>query len=258
MKPNQLAIIVAFYLSKYDKIAKHRLGYKTDSEAFQNTADILGIKKNYVKFRRDEFDPIHPWRKGWHRPMDIKIVRAIEALQDLSENDLGEIVWNILNNPEYRASEDVSRITHLIDDEKTVKRNTKGNYVLRGPTGRKAEDFFIAFHHSNQSAYKGQLNDTRDFGCGYDFEISGDENWYIEVKGLAKNEGGILFTNKEWEVACKYKDQYILAIVSNLDSSPEIKFIPDPTTSLKAKKSIITTVQVQWSVSNNELQGIDD
>ena len=81
MKSNQLAIIVAFYLSKFDKVAKKRLGLSTDAEAFREISRILEVEKNYVKFRRDEFDPIHPWRKGWQRPMDKRIIRAIEAFR---------------------------------------------------------------------------------------------------------------------------------------------------------------------------------
>jgi len=70
MNPNLLAIIVAFYLSKFDKQGLKNLGFKNDADAFETIANILGTKKNYIKFRRDEFDPIHPWRKGWQRPMD--------------------------------------------------------------------------------------------------------------------------------------------------------------------------------------------
>src|SRR4051794_11313972 len=109
MNPNLLAIIVAFYLSKYDKQGLKNLGFKNDADAFETIAMILGIKKNYVKFRRDEFDPIHPWRKGWQRPMDNRIIKSIEALQDLEEADLREIVLGILYDENYRKSQDVKQ-----------------------------------------------------------------------------------------------------------------------------------------------------
>jgi hypothetical protein len=254
MNSNQLAIIIAFYLSKFDKIAKNRLGYKTDSDAFQGISDALGIKKNYIKFRRDEFDPIHPWRKGWLRPMDTRIVRAIEALQDLTESELGEIVERIIGDVEYRNGEEITRISQLFAEETKEKKQKKSTHILRGPTGKKAEEYFIEYHNRGKNVFEGQLIDMREMGCGYDFEIVGKNSVCIEVKGLAKTEGGILFTSKEWNTAKNLKDRYILALIKNLDQNPEIELIQNPATKLNAKKSIITTVQIQWNVSSKEFQ----
>lgn len=132
-------------------------------------------------------------------------------------------------------------------------------FILRGPTGKKAEQFFIEYHRLNILPVAGELIDSRDLGCGYDFEIkSKSYQHFIEVKGLASNIGGLLFTNKEWETAKRERSRYTVCIVSNIYDSPEISFINDPFSKLNPKKNIIQTVQVQWSVSNNELQGIND
>ena len=59
----------------------------------------------------------------------------------------------------------------------------------------------------------GELIDSRDLGCGYDFEIkSKSYQHFIEVKGLASNIGGLLFTNKEWETAKRERSdiQFVL------------------------------------------------
>lgn len=252
MDSNQLAIIVAFYLSKFDKEAKTRLGYLTDSEAFNSISEVLGVKPNYIKFRRDEFDPIHPWRKGWRRPMDYRIMRAIEALRDLSENELGEIVEKILSDAEYREGEEVNRITRLFSKDNKDDRKAQAAYILRGPTGKKAEEYFIKYHSEGRHSFEGRLIDTREMGCGYDFEIAGKHSLYIEVKGLAKADGGILFTSKEWQTAEKHADNYVLVVIRDLDQDPKIEFIRNPTSVLKAKKSIVTSVQVQYSVSSKE------
>ena len=117
----------------------------------------------------------------------------------------------------------------------------------------------MEYHRKNNLPMKGDLIDTRDLGCGYDFEIKSESNQhYIEVKGLAGNVGGILFTNKEWETAKKEREKYTICLVSNISESPDIYFINDPFSKLNPRKNIIQTVQVQWSVSNNELQGIND
>ncbi len=253
MEANNLAIIIAYYFSKFDKQGMRNLGYQTESEAFQDVADRLGIKKNYVKFRRDEFDPVHPWREGWKRPMALRIMRAIEALSDLSELNLREIVINILNSKEYRNSEEIHRITSLFSFKSKVDKKDQ-NYIVRGPTGKKAEEFFIRYYAETFLPVSGDLIDTRDLGTGYDFEIKTvDEIYYIEVKGLAAEEGGMLFTNKEWETAKEKGDKYIIVLISNLKGDASIKFIWNPYEKIKPKKNIVTTIQVQWSISNNQI-----
>lgn len=253
MNPNLLAIIVAFYLSKFNKPGLTNLGFKNNTEAFETTAKILGIKKNYVKFRRDEFDPVHPWRKGWQRPMDKRIKCAIEALQDLDEPVLRQIVLDILDSEEYRKGEEVEQITSLFAEEKE-KNKKVGVFILRGPTGRQAEIFFQKYHKDFGKPFPGELIDTRDLGCGYDFEIHTTvKKYFIEVKGLAELSGGILFTNKEWNTAQKKGDDYFLIIVKSLNSMPEVAIIQNPATKINAKRNVYKTVQVQWSVSENEL-----
>lgn len=258
MNPNQLAIIVAFYLSKYDKEGIKNLGFKNDADAFESTAKILGVKKNYVKFRRDEFDPIHPWRKGWQRPMDNRIIKSIEALQDLEEADLRDIVLGILKDEAYRNGEEVNRITGLFSDEKKGKV-ALGKFVLRAPTGRAAEEYFQKYFNENKQPLNGKLIDCRDLGVGYDFRIeSVTESCYVEVKGLSEFAGGLLFTNKEWATAKEHGPKYLLCIVSNINYEAEIIFIQNPAEKLKPKKNIYTTIQISWSVTQNQLAEIND
>lgn len=258
MNPNLLAIIVAFYLSKFDKQALQNLGFKSYSEAFETTAKILGVKRNYVKFRRDEFDPVHPWRKGWVRPMDKRIIKSIEALQDLEEPDLREIVQQILNNPEYRSSDEVKQITSLFSEDGHEKLEV-GKFILRAPTGRKAEEYFIEHFEKHRKPVDGSLIDCRDLGTGYDFRIeAGDKNYFVEVKGISDFSGGVLFTNKEWSTARSEGDSYFLCVVSNLNENAEISFIKNPFEKLNAKKNIYTSIQINWSVTANQLAEIDD
>ena len=178
----------------------------------------------------------------------------MRLFKKLSESDLREIVRNILSSKEYRSGDDIKRIVSLFSDKKPIGENK--NFVLRGPTGKKAEEYFMAYHKRTSLPVAGELADTREFGCGYDFEINSSQKILIEVKGLAKVEGGILFTNKEWETAQKYQEKYIVALVSNLDNDPKIKFIYNPYKKLGAKKNIITSVQIQWSVPSKQL--VDD
>lgn len=258
MNANLLAIIVAFYLSKFDKQALQNLGFQNNSEAFETTAKILGVKRNYVKFRRDEFDPIHPWRKGWLRPMDKRIIKSIEALQDLEEPDLREIVQRILKDADYRNSEEVKQITSLFSEDGNEKLAV-GRFILRAPTGRKAEEYFIEYFESYKKPVDGILIDCRDLGIGYDFRIENkDENYFVEVKGISDFSGGVLFTNKEWSTAKSEGDSYFLCVISNLGKEAEISFIQNPFEKLNAKKNIYTSIQINWSVTANQLAEIND
>ena len=245
------SIIISYYLSRFNNEALENLGYKSWKDAFEDLSRILQINKHTIKNWRDEFDPFHGHRAGWHQRQPRKTIsNIISQFEQLEEYDVRSIVEEIIHG-NYIA-------LPLIDtSETTVISNPI--FILRGPTGRKAEQFFIEYHNTNNLPLAGKLIDTRDLGCGYDFEIIADNHkHFLEVKGLAGNIGGLLFTNKEWETAKQKRSKYTVCLVSNINDAPEILFINDPFSKLNPKKNIIQTVQVQWSVSNNELQGIND
>jgi hypothetical protein len=259
MNNNILAIIVAFYLSKYNQEGLKNLGFDSFNEAFEKTANLLNVKKNYVKLRRDEFDPIYPWRQGWKRPMDKRIIRTIEILDDLEETDMRDIVNNILYNHSYRNDEDLKDIVNIIKNTENRKVEA-GKFILRCPTGKAAEDFFYNFYTENKLPVKGNLVDCRDLGCGYDYKIieTNSNETYIEVKGISDVSGGILFTDKEWKVAMQQKRKYFLCVVRNLNDKPELEFINNPSQFIKPTKNIRTTIQISWTVSDKELKSISN
>ena len=74
------------------------------------------------------------------------------------------------------------------------------------------------------------LLDRRDDGCGYDYElITNNSIKYIEVKGLAGNEGGMSFTAKEWEMAKKHQDDYFVVLVKNVGNEPSFLLLSKST-----------------------------
>jgi Domain of unknown function (DUF3883) len=256
--PNDLAIIVAFYLSKFDKEALKNLGFKSSNDAFEKIGGKLGVKKNYIKFRRDEFDPVHQWRKGWQREMDGRIIKAIEALQDLEEKDLRDIVEQILGNSEYRESDEINQIISIFSEQKKDGKSLS-KYVLRGPTGRAAEEWFMNNYLLIKKPIEGELIDCRDFGVGYDFKITAEKlQYYIEVKGISDIAGGILLTSKEWKVAKDEGSSYYLCIISNLNDKPKVIFIQNPFEKLVPKRNIFTSIQISWSLTAKQLKEFDD
>jgi hypothetical protein len=256
MKENHsLALIVAYYLSKFDTLAYERLGFTTSTATHAEVGRMLGVNPTSVKNMRDEFDPLHDNpRAGWYqRPLRPSRAKVVESFQNLSEEELRDVVLEILTNPEFVLSDDFSDVvTPIYKREK--KRKGKSVFIVRGPTGRKAEEHFIAYHADNGVPEPGELRDTRDHGCGYDFAlITADKELQFEVKGLDGDSGGITFTSKEWDTARCNGDNYYLVIVRNVSAEPDFQIIKNPYKVLSPKKSVFTTVQVRWNVSESEL-----
>ncbi len=255
---HKLTLYVAYYLARFDKVALKNLGYKNWESSFLDISTKLDVKKHSVRNWRDEFDPLFGYRAGWYqRPMSPSRTNVALALENLDELEIRAIVEDILSGKIQSDTENLNHLLSIADENSDKDKNS--SFILRGPTGKKAEQFFIEYQRINNSPIEGELIDTRDLGCGYDFEIKSESGQhFIEVKGLASNTGGLLFTNKEWETAKQERTKYTVCLVSNINYSPELSFINDPFSKLNPRKNIIQTVQVQWSVSNNELQSIND
>lgn len=249
---HKLTLYVSYYLSRFNEEGLQNLNYTTWNEAFTDIANRLNVNIHSVKNWRDEFNPIHGHRAGWYqRPMSPSRVRVVKALEQLNEPELRGLVLDILSGQIKKDQENLNELVNAVSEEKS---NRNSQFILRGPTGRKAEEFFKEYHAVHSKPVKGELVDTRDIGCGYDFEIKNTKKTcYIEVKGLANETGGVLFTNKEWETAIRLKDNYILALVNNVNQHPTIQFISSPAEKLQPKMNIVSTIQIQWSVSENQL-----
>lgn len=88
----------------------------------------------------------------------------------------------------------------------------------------------------------------------YDFELAVQPKVVFEVKGLAAEKGEVSFTDKEWNVAKKLKDNYNLVLISNMNDVPQISIINDPYNNLIAKKRVIKTVTISWSVDEVQIR----
>lgn len=245
-----LATLVAFYLSKFNDIALKKLGYKTYASAFVECGKLLDVKPNYIKLRRDEFDPIYNRRKGWrNRPMAKMVSNIITLFDNLTESEMYTIVTDIL---QHRNIDEYKQVAQSV---KATSKQNKRVYIPRAITGRLAEKIFEEDFKTNSTLPKGELKDCRDNGCGYDYEIiSPNHVFYVEVKGIAEDCGGVLFTNKEWDTAQTKGDCYYLCVVRNInEGEPVIQYIKNPAQVLSPSKHIQTIIQVSYSVTNKEL-----
>ncbi|THF77352.1 hypothetical protein [Cohnella fermenti] len=149
---NKLALIVALYLSKFDTIAFKKLGFKNATDAFNEISTSLSVKANTIKNMRDEFDSIHDNpRQGWYqRPLRPSRLKVIEAFQNLSEEELYEIVVEIIENKQFKDSDECLEMIGPISDKEKRRTAGKRKFILRGPTGKKAEEIFIEYFNQHK------------------------------------------------------------------------------------------------------------
>lgn len=262
MKPeNELAMIVAFYLSKFGKEGLTNLGFQSYTQAFDQIGDRLSVNRNSVKNWRDEFDPYYDnARKGWNRKLRPSRHKVLVTFDDLSESALRAVVLDILT-PAARPKVETelhSALQEIKESEGLKKARRPMDYVARGPTGRMAEGFFMARFQAGLTPFVGTLIDRRDEGVGFDFSATkGSELVLIEIKGIAKPPAGISFTDKEWKVANETQDGYFLGVVVDVMESPRIGFLQNPARHLSPAYHAYTTIAVNWAVHARQIDAME-
>jgi hypothetical protein len=255
---HKLGLYVSYYLSRFDEEAYINLGYGNQRETHNKIGELLSVNPYTVKNWRDEFDPLFGHRAGWYqRPMSPSRVRVVQALENLDEPQIREIVKDIISGSIQNEEDELEQLLNIVTTDDSKKVTSK--FILRAPTGRQAEEFYLKHFAENKKPIDGNILDCRDLGVGYDFRIErNNKNYFIEVKGLSEFSGGILFTSKEWTVAQKEGKNYFLCVISNLSEIPNIIFIQNPAQKLSPKKNIFTSIQISWSVSQNQLAALHD
>jgi len=93
------ALIIAYYLSKFDMLAVKNLGYDRQTEAFDKISEIINIKATTIKNMRDGFDPIHENKRvGWYqKEMTKSRLDIVEEYSNYTEEQLRKTVLDILS-----------------------------------------------------------------------------------------------------------------------------------------------------------------
>lgn len=216
------AILAGLFLSKYNQEALSFLGFSSYQEAFNVLGLALGVAPASIKNYRDEFAPLFPQspRKGWqHRQRRDYCLVIFERYQNCDLLALGNMVKSFfISNPEL---EDWLDKKALLSERKVF-----GDRLV---TGKAAETYFLK-QYSRLPQFQGfVVEDTRDYGCGFDFKLSrGDDFLCVEVKGLRALSGGLLMTEKEYRVAEQLGNQYALFVVKNFIDKPHHEVIVNP------------------------------
>lgn len=185
---NKLALVVAYYLSKYDIQALERLGYKNWKSAFLSISNILNLKTNTIKNMRDDFDSIHPNnRVGWYqREFRPSRKEVIEKYQEKSEEELFEIVKNILDK-NYRT------IDESLTNNINIKEIKNEKIILKNVTAKTIATY-------NERIEKDNTEQLFDLSEGIEErlkrrkeheELVRDLAYYLENKGYKLYEGQI-------------------------------------------------------------------
>lgn len=233
------AIIIAYAMSRLDKTFLLRFGYKSWRVAFTATGDALGVPATSMKHLRDEFDPIHGHRKGWHkRPLRSNRQRVLGQFIDIGDDALLEIVSGLLRGDSETSSEVAAPLAYSARRVENVAQRLR--------TGRLAEEFFMSNSLNICGIGESELIDRRMEAAGYDFGVVGRPELAIEIKGLSKAKGDIMFTDYEWRTARIRTSSLWLVVVGDISGSPRARLWRDPAAELQVKSRPVRSISVAW------------
>jgi hypothetical protein len=239
------AVIVGYAMSRLDAQFLQAFGFATWKEACRMFGLMLDVQPASLKNLRDEFDPLHNnARVGWWR-RELRGDRRV-VHQELSRFDDDALIAVV---------SDLTR-GQMKCTAKRLAQDRQAKWALaaatRLRTGREAETFFIDRLTDILGVANHCLLDMRDAMAGFDFRInSPDPPWFIEVKGLRRRTGKILFTDMEWRVARRTGPHYAVVIVHSLDDTPGWELVKNPTSYFQAVTRIRETTTVGWEASFN-------
>ena len=234
------ALVVAYALSRLGKALFAEFGWRTWDQAFAATSAALDEGKNSIRLLRDEFDPFFEnGRQGWwKRPPHENRVAVMHEFGGMSDAALVETVRRILGH-------DVAPLQEVFQVLSAPPARVAG-VAERLLTGRLAEEHFMKMSKAIIDVAPSRLVDMRTSARGYDFEVSSLPGVAIEVKGLKRSRGDVLFTDREWSEARLRRADYWLVVVGCLPDTPRARVVPDPSSVLPAFCSLVQSSTALW------------
>lgn len=232
-------ILAGLYLSKYDKKGLEKLGFSSFTEAYNVLGYALNGKPMNIKNYRDEFDPyFENNRQGWrNREIRDYCKNLMNFAKDFDFEFFSDLILSYIVK-DYRIQKEVDTI---------LKVNREKSFINRMSTGLAAENYFIE-NYGKQDIFKSfELSDTRTMGCGFDFKLDYNSDFYcVEVKGLNAKTGNFIMTQKEFDVAESLKDKYCLYVVKDFRKNPFETLFFNPLECFDLKKISQQIIQVSY------------
>lgn len=160
---HRLALIVAFYLSKFDSQAYTHLSFESSTRAHQYIGERLSVKASTIQNMRDEFDPYHDNpRKGWYqREISPSRKEVMDNYGSYSESELLKLVQSILNPSPYEEIE----IFNIIEKEEISESDKK---ALEGEL---IEKKVLAYKRNRSNIRKCKERDQfRCLSCSFSYD----------------------------------------------------------------------------------------
>jgi len=234
--------LIGYGLSKFNRAFIQEFGVNSKSAFYEimvkhNIAETTGTIKN----RQDLFDPFFDnGRKGWWQKGETYIHRKlfIDGLfGNLNVTDFAAVVKLYLlkeiNLPEF--------------DERKISPIIKSKFMQLQKTGKEAEVYFINNYKKIPDFRDAEIEDARDLGDGYDFQIQKNNSFMLaEIKGVRARSGAFRLTENEYSKAKEYKNDYGIVVVSNLEDVPKMTLIFNPIYKLELTEHIIKSKQLNY------------
>ncbi|TPG40697.1 DUF3883 domain-containing protein [Flavobacterium pectinovorum] len=233
--------LLGYGLSKFDNSFVKEFGFSTKTDFFKYFVEI-GIAKtsSVVKNRMDLFNPFFTTnnRKGWWQNGDSYIHRK-HLIDSLFGNENVKDYSNIVKlylKENYKIKELFVKVKPIV----------KSRFKKLQETGLEAELYVINNYTEISNFKNGILEDARLYGDGYDFQINVSESSFLaEVKGIREKKGKFRLTEKEFLMASEYKNDYIIALVLNMNDTPTFLTIENPINNLKFEERIIKSKEIK-------------
>lgn len=238
----QLLNLIGYGLAKFDMDFVREFGLTTKKAFFEYCVKI-GIAQTVdaVKNRQDLFDPFFDNnRKGWWQKGNTYIHRK-EFIESVFESEVQDVVIFTEIVKLYFENDNPLHIPF----KQPIRPILKSKFRQLQETGKEAEMFFMNNYKKVDIFKDGHLEDARLFGDGYDFQINVEERFFLaEIKGLRINKGSIRFTENEFSKANEFQDDYILVVVTDLDKTPAMNILCNPTQTLNFTQQVITKQEI--------------
>lgn len=201
--------LIGYGLSKFNDDFIKEFGFSTKTAFYNycvnnNIAETIGTVKN----RQDLFDQFFPenGRKGWHQKGDAYIHRKV-------------YIDSLFGNENVKGFADIVKMyfkEKFKVEDIIIHANplTKSKFRKMQETGAEAELYFIHKFQDIHIFKDGLLEDARLYGDGYDFQITVEQSYYLtDVKAIRGSKGKFRLSEKEYNKAQEYQDDYIVTIL---------------------------------------------
>ena len=241
-KNYEILNLIGYGLAKFNHDFIQEFGVNSKTAFYEifvknSIAETAGTIKN----RQDLFDPFFDnGRKGWWQKGDTYIHRKlfIDGLfGNLNVSDYAAVVKLYLLK-ENNLSE---------FDEKKTSPIIRSKFIQLQKTGKEAEAYFINNYKKIPDFRDAEIEDARDLGDGYDFQIQKNNLFMLaEIKGVRSRRGAFRLTENEYSKAKEYKSDYGIVVVSNLEGVPKMTAIFNPIYKLELTEHVIKSKQLNY------------